>query len=742
MNLLIVESPNKCQKIRQILDKLYGLNSWEVKASVGHIRDLPQKSLGVDRAAGYRPSYEIAPDKKGVVQTLSRLVQQVGKSKVFLATDPDREGEAIAFHLATVLNLPIAETQRVTFSEITEKAIREAISSPRPIHTRLVAAQEARRIIDRLAGYEVSPLLSRKIGKALSAGRVQSVALRLVVLRERTIQNWKQTAQFRIKTTFLTPKGETLQAIRTATCDLETQARHYLNTLGQKRFVIENVDKKIVEQHPPAPFTTSTLQQEAIRKFTRQGERWTAKEVVDVAQQLFESGHITYMRTDSPNLSMEARQAVIERIRTELGTAYIQPRTFQAKASAQEAHEAIRPTDLDQPQAGQTARQQVLYDLIFRRTLASQMAPARREQIKLIINESRNPSPDDEHTSTAYTALFDGYKRVYSEAGADEEEESEEGGRISPVTPRDTLQTNQSEARQTYKKPPKRFDEASLVAELEKKGIGRPSTYAAILSGLSRRQYVETQNIAGTKVNALVLTWQQAGITPTTESLTLGTDKQKWVPSVTGTTVTDFLEHYFSPLVDTEFTGQMEAQLDQIALGKLGFKQVVTAFDEVHQQHLRQAETGQADAVKEQKTRIVGEYEGKMVRVGTQKDGRGYLLYDDQFYPLADVAPDDITIDHLPAAIRQKEKAREQTRLDLVHEVNTGKKTYQIRKGQYGLYVTDGNRKAPVKELDEDVIRQWTAADCTSRFDEYEKWKKQKEGFARPKKGSSSKNKK
>lgn len=714
MKLLIVESPNKIKKLKSLLGSEY-----EVAASVGHIRDLPSKELGINRQAGYKMDYQVYDEKKDVVKRLQYLVNQIGRENVLLATDPDREGEAIAYHLSQVLNIPLQQAQRVTFQEITQKALQAALQAVRGLDLKLIAAQEARRAIDRLVGYEVSPMLWKKIGGKLSAGRVQSVALRLVVERERTIQEFAEKFTYRGSGEFRTAAGEIIKATRQQLFIDESAARSYLSSAGTKAFTVTEVQTKPTEKTPPAPFTTSTLQQDGIKKF-----RWNAKKVMDVAQKLFESGHITYMRTDSPNLSEEAVEAIKAHVDVNIGPEYFQARRFKSKESAQEAHEAIRPTHFENPVAGDDDDQQKLYRLIYTRALASQMTPARYQQTTVTITE-RDPS--DIYQAKASVLEFDGFLRVYQESEEEEGEKEETEASVAltrAIKKGESLSHELLRVKQTYAMPPRRYDEATLVKDLENQGIGRPSTYASILTNITNRQYVETATVPGRKVQALVLTWQAAqGLRQSSESVSLGGDKAKLVPTSIGNSITEFLEKHFDTMVDYKFTANVEEQLDEIVAGKRKFLDVVGSFDASHRQQIDKADQTAVDAApREGASRLVGELDAKPIRSGKSKFGT-YISYDGQFYNLQHVEPDQVTVDHLHQAMAQKQAAKALNEAGFIAKV--GKK-YEIRKGQFGIYVTDGTTKATVRNRTEAEAAKLSADECKEIIKGYIAWAKSK----------------
>ncbi len=718
--LLIVESPNKCKKISFILDKLYGAGVWKVVASVGHFRDLPLKSLGVHRDQGYGLSYELHPDKLKIVKDIKGLAQQVGIANCYLATDLDREGESISFHLAQVLSIPIPQTKRVTFDEVTEKAIAAAVSNPRVLDMKLVSAQEGRRAIDRLTGYEISPLMSRKLGNRISAGRVQSVALRLVVERERTIEAFKTKFDFRLKGEFMTPAGEGLKATYHQPFLTEDAILSYLKASVQKTYSVANIEVKPLVRQPSPPFTTSTLQQDAIRKLSKKTERWSAKKVMEVAQELFAKGHITYMRTDSPTLSQEAIDAITEQVSTRLGPSYFEARTFKAKQAAQEAHEAIRPTHFAYRQAGDTPDEQALYDLIYRRAMASQMKPALFEQTTICITSA---DPEDLFTAVAKVEKFIGYLAVYAEETSEEEED--ETTSLKKIAKGDKLRCQKLIGRQTYNQPAKRYDEASLVHELEKRDIGRPSTYATIVGTVQARDYVRTDSIPASKLPAVILTLENNRLEKKVEQQSIGGDQNKLVPSAVGHQVTEYLEANFSKLVDYAFTASMEKRLDEVAGGKASYKQVVSEFDTDHQHLLQLADASQQDVVRTPSTLEVGELNGEPVKTGKGKYGT-YVLYKGEFLDARQYEPDQITLDLVVQLLEKKTQQLQQRQENLIHKA--GK--YEVRQGPHGQYVTDGttNARLPQQITTTEQIKQLTGENCQSIISRYLTWKKSQAG--------------
>lgn len=561
-NLVIVESPAKAKTIEKYLGSDY-----VVKSSVGHIRDLPKSDIGVDIEGGFQPKYEISPDKK---TTVSDLKKWVGKSeKVWLATDEDREGEAIAWHLAEALGLDVADTERIVFSEITKNAILKAIEKPRRIDLNLVNAQQARRVLDRLVGFKISPILWRKIQPGLSAGRVQSVAVRLIVEREKEINEFSATSSFRVLAYFTTEEGQNFRAELPHRPETIEEAKSLLEKLNGAQFYVDKVEKKPGNRKPAAPFTTSTLQQEAARKL-----RFSVSQTMSLAQRLYENGHITYMRTDSTNLSKEAQGAALSQIEREFGPEYTQPRNFKSKAKgAQEAHEAIRPTQLGVASAGDNDQQRRLYDLIRKRTLASQMADAKLE--RTIIDIANNQS-SYKFQAKGEVIAFDGFLKLYIESSDDEPEE--EDGLLPAMAQNDALQAREIEAVERFSKHPPRFTEASLVKKLEELGIGRPSTYAPTISTIIARKYVVKGDREGEERTYSVLKLANSSITEETQREITGAEKSKLFPTDVGTVVNAYLVEQFGDILDYQFTANVEQEFDDIAEGQLEWSAMIEQF--------------------------------------------------------------------------------------------------------------------------------------------------------------------
>ena len=554
-NLVIVESPAKAKTIEKFLGKDY-----TVKSSFGHIRDLPKKGLNIDKDNNFEPSYEVPADKKKVVAELKRDSKDA--ETVWLASDEDREGEAIAWHLSEALGLDPKKTKRIVFHEITESAIKNAIANPRSVDIDLVNAQQARRVLDRLVGYELSPILWKKVQPGLSAGRVQSVAVRLIVEREREIAAFKPESSFRIIGNF-NLRGDEFSAELSTRFSTDQQTEQFLNDCKAASYTVAEVSEKPSERNPSAPFTTSTLQQEAARKLG-----FSVKQTMTLAQKLYENGHITYMRTDSTNLSGQAIAAAGSYIKKEYGEQYHKVRQYKTKnASAQEAHEAIRPSNFNSLSAGSDASQQKLYQLIWKRTLASQMAAAKtlRTEVTITITDRA-----ETFIAKGEVLQFDGFLKVYG------------GGKDDAILPRisigDTPTAQSITAHETFTRPPARYSEASLVKTLEELGIGRPSTYAPTISTIQARGYVEKADLEGTERTALHLTLVGDAITKEAQTEVYGADKGKLLPTHLAEVTTDFLVKYFDTIVDTGFTAQAEEQLDDVSEGKLVWQDAMKVF--------------------------------------------------------------------------------------------------------------------------------------------------------------------
>ena len=563
-NLVIVESPAKAKTIERFLG-----NEYQVESSFGHIVDLPSKELGVDVDNNFKPKYTVDKEKKALVKKLKELAQKA--DTIWLASDEDREGEAISWHLAEELKLDKDKTRRIVFNSITKSAIQKAIENPREINYDLVNAQQARRVLDRLVGYELSPVLWKKIKPGLSAGRVQSVAVRLIVEREREIEGFSPQASFRIKAEFKTANGNAFSARLNKTFSTKESAEAFLKQNIGADFSVAGLDKKPAKKSPAPPFTTSTLQQEASRKLY-----FSVSRTMQVAQRLYEAGLITYMRTDSVNLSNEALNAAKDAIVQNYGDSYSKVRNYTGKAKgAQEAHEAIRPTDMKLQTPSLERDQSKLYELIWKRTLASQMSDAELERTNVKIKASTH---QDEFTANGEVVKFDGFLKVYLE-GTDEEDGSEEQeGMLPAMKIGEALQNNYITATERFTRPPYRYTEASLVKKLEELGIGRPSTYAPTISTIQNRGYVEKGSVEGTERKYAQLVLEKGQLEEKKLSEMIGSDKGKLVPTDIGMIVNDFLVSHFTKILDYNFTAKVEEDFDEIAAGEEDWKQMMKDF--------------------------------------------------------------------------------------------------------------------------------------------------------------------
>jgi DNA topoisomerase-1 len=561
-NLVIVESPAKAKTIEKFLGKDY-----QVESSYGHIADLPSKEIGVDVLNGFKPSYEVSPDKKALVKKLRDLSKSA--EMVWLASDEDREGEAIAWHLAEELKLDKAKTKRIVFHEITKTAILKAIDNPRDINYNLVNAQQARRVLDRLVGYELSPVLWKKVKSGLSAGRVQSVSVRLIVEREREIQNFKAEGSYSITAEFTNEAGKTFKAKLPKNFATKEQAQEFLNKNIGSAYKVADLETKPAKKSPAAPFTTSTLQQEAARKLYL-----PVGVTMMLAQRLYEAGLITYMRTDSVNLSQEAMLAAEAEIIHSYGKQFSKPRTYNTKSKgAQEAHEAIRPTDMTRHTVDIDRDQARLYDLIWKRTLASQMSDAELERTNVKIEANNHK---DLFTAAGEVLMFEGFLKVYLE-GHDEDEDEQEG-MLPALRVNERLKNNYITATERFSRPPARYTEAALVKKLEELGIGRPSTYAPTISTIISRNYVEKGNFEGQQRKYAQLTLKGDKIASQELAENVGSDKGKLVPTDIGTIVNDFLVNHFDTILDYNFTAKVEHDFDEIASGNEDWTKMMGTF--------------------------------------------------------------------------------------------------------------------------------------------------------------------
>ena len=614
-NLVIVESPAKAKTIEKFLG-----GKFKVVSSFGHISDLPSKSLGIDVDNDFKPDYKVSDDKKKVVKNLKDLVKK--SNTVWLASDEDREGEAIAWHLFRTLKLDETKTKRIVFNEITKNAINNAIDNPRNINYDLVDAQQARRILDRIVGYELSPVLWRKVKGGLSAGRVQSVAVRLIVEKEREIKSHNFKSSYKLEAHFKNNSGKSFKARLQNELENKESTVNFLNSLAGAQFTISEITKKPTKKLAPPPFTTSTLQQEASRKLS-----FPVSKTMSVAQRLYESGLITYMRTDSVSLSSlaidEAKKKVIELF----GEKFSNSKNYSTKnKSAQQAHEAVRPTSFNNsPESITDYDQKRLYSLIFNRTLASQMSPAELEKTNIKISNNLNPAT---FISAGEVIKFDGYLKLYKVSK--EDDTIEDDGILPPLAKNEIITLNQISGTEKFSRPPFRYSEASLVKKLEELGIGRPSTYAPTISTIQNRGYVEKGSSEPKLRNILKITLEGGVLNEETLTEKFGSDKGKLVPTDIGNIVTDFLINHFEYIMDYNFTARVEEDFDSIAVGKKNWTEMMKKF---YNNFHPVVEDVQKNASRESGKRVLGEHPeskkevsvrlgkfGPMVQIGTVDD--------------------------------------------------------------------------------------------------------------------------
>ena len=602
MNLVIVESPKKAELIQGFLKK-HKLTDYRVMASAGHVRDLRQHSFSIDVADNFRPEYVITDDKKTLVKELKAQAKKA--DLVYLASDEDREGEAIAWHLKEALELPSEKIRRIVFHEITAEAFLEALQHPRDIDMNLVDAQQARRVLDRIVGFELSPVLWKRIRPSLSAGRVQSVAVRLIVDREREINAFVPQSAFRLQADFALTSGESLRTELNHRFADEQEARALMQTCLTLPFVVGSITRRPARRSPAAPFTTSTLQQEAAHKLG-----YSVSQTMRLAQSLYESGHITYMRTDSVNLSNQALQAIAQQIARHPGKEYHQPRKYQTKSKgAQEAHEAIRPTYIDREQVDGTPQEQRLYDLIRKRTLASQMADAQLERTVVTL-----PVEGSEYAFTAQGEVitFRGFLDVYMESGA--EDGTPETTKLLPAMKEgESLTLTKLLAEERFTQRPPRYTEASMVSKMEELGIGRPSTYAPTIQTIQNRGYVERADREGQERSYVVLSSEGGEIKRQVRKEIYGADKGKLVPTDVGIVVNDFLVAQFPSIVDYNFTAGVESEFDTIAEGGNAWTGTIGSFYEDFHPTVERVSTERSEHRVGQ--RILGEQPGTGLQV-------------------------------------------------------------------------------------------------------------------------------
>ncbi|MFI5155100.1 MAG: type I DNA topoisomerase [Chitinophagales bacterium] len=750
-NLLIVESPAKAKTIENILGE-----DFEVKSCYGHIRDLEKEDMGIDIKNNYKPRYFVPEDKKKVVKELKSFAKK--SEEVWLATDEDREGEAISWHLCEVLGLDPKTTKRIVFHEITKPAIRAAVSKPRTVDMHLVDAQQARRILDRIVGFELSPVLWRKMSMKnnLSAGRVQSVAVRIIAEREREINAFVPTSQFKVEAIFTAKdmSGKMVSFIAEGKkYSTAENAEDFLKGCFGAKYSVADIQVKPAKKTPAAPFTTSTLQQEASRKLG-----YSVSRTMVLAQKLYESGKITYMRTDSVNLSETAREDIKNQIGRQFGKNYYQPRSFKNKSeSAQEAHEAIRPTYMENATVD-NADCRRLYDLIWKRTIACQMADAELEKTTAKIQISTNK---EELTASGEVLKFDGFLKAYREDRDEEEitEDEHEEGMLPPLSIGQVLPLREMKATERFSRPLPRYTEASLVKKLEELGIGRPSTYAPTISTILKRGYVEKRDKEGSKRAFRVLLLKNDAINTVTESENTGAEKSKLFPTDLGLVVTDFLKLYFDDIMDYHFTARIEEEFDEVAAGKMKWSSMIDdfylPFKKDVENTIENAErisgerdlgidpatgkkviarmgrygpmvqigdTGNAEEkarfakLKNNQSietisfdeamelfklpRILGLFEGTEVSVSIGRFGP-YIAHDKKFYSLAkEFDPYTITLDEASPIISEKRTAKEQRTIKVFE-----KEKIQLLRGPYGPYIKQGlrNYKIP-KERQETAV--------------------------------------
>lgn len=673
-NLVIVESPAKAKTIEKFLGK-----DFKVESSFGHIADLPTNELGVDVEGDFKPVYLVSSDKRAVVKKLKELAKKA--ETVWLASDEDREGEAIAWHLAETLKLDKNKTKRIVFHEITKSAIQKAIENPRSIDYNLVDAQQARRVLDRIVGYELSPVLWRKVKGGLSAGRVQSVSVRLIVERERQIQDFTPEAFFRVDAEFITNGSQSFKAKLSKNFSTLTEAETFLNANIGATYEVSNLEKKPARKSPAPPFTTSTLQQEASRKLG-----FSVSRTMMAAQRLYEAGFITYMRTDSVNLSEEARNSAKNEIERTYGSQYSKPRNYKGKAKgAQEAHEAIRPTNFAAQAVAADRDQSRLYELIWKRAIASQMSEAQLERTNVNIKVDSSSNVEEHFVANGEVIKFDGFLKVYLE-GTDIEDEEQEG-MLPALAVGENLDNQYIAATQRFTRPPYRYTEASLVKHLEELGIGRPSTYAPTISTIQNRGYVEKGTVDGSERQYTQLTLQGNTVKEKTLTEKVGSDKGKLVPTDIGFIVTDFLVNHFETILDYNFTAKVEEDFDHIADGKEDWTKMMKSF---YKDFHPQVEDVQENADRESGERVLGTdpKTGRQVSVRLGKFGPMVQIgtVDEEEKPLfASLTPDQqlntITFEEamdlfkLPKALG--------TYKDMDVEVNNGR---------YGPYVRYGKK--------------------------------------------------
>ncbi len=768
-NLVIVESPAKAKTIEKYLGK-----DFLVKSSVGHIRDLVKKGLGVNIESNFEPTYEISEDKKQIVDELKKLAKKA--ETVWLATDEDREGEAISWHLLEALEIEESKTKRVVYNQITESAIKKAIDNPKTIDYDLVNAQQARRILDRLVGFELSPVLWRKVKPSLSAGRVQSVAVRLIVEREREVQNFQAETYFRVRAHFDVKGSTILKAELSEKLKKEEEALAFLESCVGGKYHISEIQKKPGKKSPSAPFTTSTLQQEASRKLG-----YSVSQTMSVAQRLYEAGHITYMRTDSVHLAPEAVTAVEDEIVKSFGSEYSNSRSYKSSnKGAQEAHEAIRPTNFSIHDLDENSQEARLYSLIWKRAVASQMSDAKLERSTVNIGITTN---DKFLKASGEIVVFDGFLKLYMESSDDDiSDNSEKNGMLPPLNEGEELILTDMVAHQRFSHHPPRYTEASLVKKLEELGIGRPSTYAPTISTVIRRGYVVKEDREGYDRDVRVVNFENDLIKASTKQETAGAERNKLFPTDIGTVVNDFLVENFKKILDYNFTAEVEKEFDNIAQGKKKWQEMISNFyHPFHEnieftienserangeRHLGEdpktgknvyvrigrfgpmaqiGETPDPDDKEAQKPqfsslrkgqrieditleealdlfklpRQVGEYEDKVVTIGIGRFGP-YVRHDSKFVSIPkEEDPMDIELDRAIELIEAKRKA---DREKFINSFESEEGEIQVLNGRWGPYIAFNKKNFKIPK--ETEAKDLTLEDCQKIIAEGPKKKK------------------
>jgi DNA topoisomerase-1 len=762
-NLLIVESPAKAKTIEKILG-----SDFEVKSCYGHIRDLEKDDMGIDIKNNYKPKYIVPEEKEKVVRELKQLAKK--SDEVWLATDEDREGEAISWHLCEVLGLDPSSTKRIVFHEITKPAIKSAVSRPRTVDMNLVNAQQARRILDRIVGFELSPVLWRKMSMKnnLSAGRVQSVAVRLIAEREREINAFVTQSNFKIEALFNAKDlgGRTISfKAEGAKFPKAEGAEQFLKECIGANYKVKDIQVKPTKRTPAAPFTTSTLQQEASRKLG-----YSVSRTMLVAQKLYENGHITYMRTDSVNLSETAMDDIRNTVISSYGDKYHKARRYKTKSeSAQEAHEAIRPTYMSATTVSDADARR-LYELIWKRTMASQMADAELERTIAKINVSTNNA---ELSAQGEVLKFDGFMKVYREDVDDEDMDGEEHqeGMLPPLTVGMDLPLQEMKAIERFTRPLPRYTEASLVKKLEELGIGRPSTYAPTISTILKRGYVEKRDKEGIKREFRVFTLNKDKISRVTQSENTGAEKAKLFPTDLGLLVTDFLKQYFDDIMDYGFTARIENEFDEVAQGKLRWSKMIDEFYNPFKKDVEKTiETAErikgerelgidpvsgkpviarmgrygpmvqigttedtekprfAKLKQEQSIetislaeamelfrlpRNLGEFEGSDVQVNIGRFGP-YIAHDKKFYSLSkDFDPYSITLEQAAPVIEEKRKAKDERTIKIFE-----KEKIQLLRGPYGPYIKQGLRNYKLNKEQQERVADLTIEEVKKIIEE------------------------